>query len=343
MNIPFVSSTKRYIDQEKPDIKRNESTLLILLLTTIGYFLILSISLINFLLKQEKIPYFFILYFVYGAFLLITIMVIKKIHFSGGTHLFIFCLTIVITTIGTYSPKYHTYVSLLYLYPITISIFLLGKTFYKWYSIILFTSIIIGNFFFSSLSLCENFIFFTLVAMSILSALIIKQWFDYLLDYKINSLTEIHNTTLFVLGKVAEIENQETHNHLERVSLIVEVIVRSLQLNTKYSDYISDKYIVDIKAAATLHDIGKIGIPDYILLKPEKLSLHEYEIIKTHTVIGFELINEARNRVKHKSIYDLAAEMAHYHHERWDGTGYPDGLKGTRIPLSANSICCRCI
>jgi len=84
-----------------------------------------------------------------------------------------------------------------------------------------------------------------------------------------------------------------------------------------------------------LHDIGKVGIPDSILLKPGKLSAEEYEMMKKHTIIGADTLAEVRDKYPDNRFLKLGISIARYHHERWDGTGYPEGLSGTAIPLSA--------
>lgn len=106
----------------------------------------------------------------------------------------------------------------------------------------------------------------------------------------------------------------------------------------EYNHYITENYIDDIATSSILHDIGKVGIQDSILLKPGKPTDEEFDIIKQHTIYGGDVINEIEKNIKGKSLYLLAKEIAYYHHEKWDGSGYPKGLKGKEIPLSARIV-----
>ena len=105
-----------------------------------------------------------------------------------------------------------------------------------------------------------------------------------------------------------------------------------------YDDYIRDQYIDDIYLSATLHDIGKVGIPDTILQKPGKLTEEEFEAIKKHTIYGKKVIDEITRFLEDKSIFNLAEKIAYSHHEKWNGSGYPEGLSGDNIPLSARIV-----
>ena len=105
-----------------------------------------------------------------------------------------------------------------------------------------------------------------------------------------------------------------------------------------YKDYITEKYIDDIYQSSILHDIGKVGIQDSVLLKPGKLNPEEFDIIKRHTVLGGDALAEIESQIGGRSFLILGKEIAYYHHEKWDGTGYPDGLKGEDIPLSARMV-----
>ena len=106
----------------------------------------------------------------------------------------------------------------------------------------------------------------------------------------------------------------------------------------EYSGYISDEYIKDLYRSAILHDIGKVGIPDRILLKNDKLSDTEYLKMQEHTLLGGDTIKNIETRIKIKSFLTLGREIAYSHHEKWDGSGYPKGLKGDSIPLSARIV-----
>ncbi|MCX8124598.1 MAG: PAS domain S-box protein [Spirochaetes bacterium] len=144
--------------------------------------------------------------------------------------------------------------------------------------------------------------------------------------------------TIVSLAKLAEYRNKETGMHLERIMRYVEILAYELSHHAEYKDYITQEYIRDIVNSCLLHDIGKVGVPDHILLKPGKLTDYEFEIMKQHTIIGAETIAEAERKVTGRSYLNLGKEIAFYHHERWDGSGYPKGLKGHEIPLSARIV-----
>lgn len=103
----------------------------------------------------------------------------------------------------------------------------------------------------------------------------------------------------------------------------------------KYRDYLTPKYISDLVKSAPLHDIGKVGIPDSILNKPGKLTSEEFEIIKKHCEYGTKILEIADEKLSFQSFLRIAIQLVHSHHEKWNGMGYPKGLKNDEIPLSA--------
>lgn len=137
------------------------------------------------------------------------------------------------------------------------------------------------------------------------------------------------------LVKLAESRDDNTGAHIERVGQICRLLASNLRFREKYRDYIDADYIEQITQVSPLHDIGKVGIPDHILLKPGRLSAEEYELMKTHTTIGAKTLSEVVQRFPDNRFLELAINITHFHHEKWDGTGYPLGLAGTAIPLSA--------
>lgn len=152
---------------------------------------------------------------------------------------------------------------------------------------------------------------------------------DIILKHKLKALEDHNNKTIY-LCKVSELKDKDTHNHLERVSFIVREIIIALKSHEKFSDYITSHYIKDIVISSTLHDVGERSI----LLKNGKLNESEFEIMKQHTTIGYNILKEAETSLQVKVIYKLAVELVLHHHEKWDGTGYPSALKGEQIPLS---------
>lgn len=146
----------------------------------------------------------------------------------------------------------------------------------------------------------------------------------------------IQEVSIHALARLAETRDPETGNHLHRTQEYVRTLARDLQNHPRFSAFLTERTIDALAKSAPLHDIGKVGIPDHILLKPGKLTPEEWEIMKTHAKLGSEAIEQAeRDAAKPVEFLTLAKEIAHYHHERWDGSGYPEGLRGDEIPVSA--------
>jgi len=145
------------------------------------------------------------------------------------------------------------------------------------------------------------------------------------------------DATVFALAKLAESRDPETGEHLERICRYTRILGEELSRDGPYTHLIDDYFLDDLYRSCPLHDIGKVGIPDVILLKPGRLTREEFEVMKRHTVIGAEALELA---IAHSSatFLTMAAEVARCHHERWDGKGYLAGLKGEDIPLSARIV-----
>ena len=138
------------------------------------------------------------------------------------------------------------------------------------------------------------------------------------------------------LAHLAETRDPETGNHILRTQNYVQLLASRLRSHPRFADALSDHYIELLTRSAPLHDIGKVGIPDHILLKPGKLDAAEWEIMKTHARIGAAAIEMAEADVDEPVPFlTVAKEIAHWHHEKWDGSGYPDRLAGDDIPISA--------
>jgi response regulator RpfG family c-di-GMP phosphodiesterase len=151
-------------------------------------------------------------------------------------------------------------------------------------------------------------------------------------------------TSIEALSVLAEHHDAGTGEHLTRIQEYVVLLATWLKEHSPYAGYINSRpdYIVETELASLLHDIGKIAIPKEILLKPGKLTMEEFDLVKEHTRIAAEVLDKANKTfVKHfskDSYLALARDIALYHHERWNGSGYPDGLKGEAIPLSARIV-----
>ncbi len=140
------------------------------------------------------------------------------------------------------------------------------------------------------------------------------------------------------LAKLAESRDPETGEHLERIEYYTRILAERLAESGPYQGQINRSYIEYVSRSSILHDIGKVGIPDSVLLKPGRLTPEEFEIMKTHAVIGADALDDAANRSQYCDFLLTAAEIARSHHERYDGTGYPNQLKQQQIPLSARIV-----
>ncbi len=147
----------------------------------------------------------------------------------------------------------------------------------------------------------------------------------------------IQEISIRALARLAEIRDPETGNHLRRTQGYIRALANHLKAHPRFADALQDATVIEVLVkSAPLHDIGKVGIPDHILLKPGKLTPEEWGIMKTHARLGFEAIEQAeRDAEQPVAFLAVAKEIAHYHHEKWDGSGYPEGLAGEAIPLSA--------
>lgn len=146
----------------------------------------------------------------------------------------------------------------------------------------------------------------------------------------------IQDVTIMAMASLAETRDHETGNHIRRTQNYVRILAVQLRSHPRFQHFLDEQTIELLYKSAPLHDIGKVGIPDYILLKPGPLSVEEFEIMKTHTILGRDAIAVAEKLLDAPSSFlRLAREIANYHQEKWDGSGYPEGLAGDAIPISA--------
>ena len=147
------------------------------------------------------------------------------------------------------------------------------------------------------------------------------------------ALEDAHRNLMFVLADVVESRDPDTGGHTDRTTKYVQILIEAMQEQKLYTSKMIGWDIEDISLCAALHDVGKISIPDAIINKPAKLTEEEFEIMKEHTTAGVKIINSAISLTGERKFLKDALIFAEYHHENWDGSGYPHGLKGDEIPL----------
>ncbi len=151
-------------------------------------------------------------------------------------------------------------------------------------------------------------------------------------------LVRTRDAVIFGLAKLAESRDPDTGHHLERIALYATRLASALRRHPKYRTLVSLNFIRMIGISSALHDIGKVGVEDSILLKPGKLTDVERFRIQIHTTLGGDCIRQIEKRLGNSNFLQMAREIAFFHHERWDGEGYPHRLSGEDIPLSARIV-----
>jgi response regulator RpfG family c-di-GMP phosphodiesterase len=157
------------------------------------------------------------------------------------------------------------------------------------------------------------------------------------IEVRTKEILKTQKTTIFALGKLAETRDQTTGDHLERIRSYCVLLAQLLKYSGSGKS-ITNQFIRDLYDSSILHDIGKVGIPDSVLLKEDTLTEDEVRTIESHAVIGYDALKSASHDLGEDSFLKMAMDIALCHHERWDGSGYPKGLKGAEIPLSARIV-----
>ncbi|MBF0096794.1 MAG: response regulator [Magnetococcales bacterium] len=176
-----------------------------------------------------------------------------------------------------------------------------------------------------------------LVKARVRSQIDLKQHRDKLaelVDERTQQLAETQDITIQALATLAETRDPETGGHIKRTQSYVGILARALASLPEFAAALSPENIGLLEKSAPLHDVGKVGVPDHILLKPGKLSEEEFAVMKNHCLYGLQAMKAAQKTLGKESFLRYAAEIAGSHHEKWDGSGYPHGLCGDAIPLS---------
>jgi len=166
-----------------------------------------------------------------------------------------------------------------------------------------------------------------------------KEMLNKMVNDKIEEITKAQISTILALARLAESRDKNTGEHIERVGELCQKLSENLPLSYFVSVDQKNDFVQSIRLASSLHDIGKVGIPDSILNKPGKLTVEEFEVIKTHVEIGTKTLSKLHDEYPNNSFVRLGIEITQCHHEKWDGSGYPMGLSGLNIPLSARIMC----
>ena len=163
-----------------------------------------------------------------------------------------------------------------------------------------------------------------------------NQYLEAEVGRRTQELQAIQDVTILMLASLAETRDNETGNHIRRTQNYVRRMCEALRTHPRFAAFLDDQVIDLLYKSAPLHDIGKVGVPDRILLKPGRLTPEEFEVMKTHTTLGRDAIVRAEAQLGLQvDFLQFAKEIAYSHQEKWDGSGYPEGLKGDEIPISA--------
>lgn len=158
---------------------------------------------------------------------------------------------------------------------------------------------------------------------------------EHIVERQVEEITEAQMSTIFAMAKLTESRDDATGKHLDRVRTYCYLMANELGEMSEYALFINKRWSQIISQASVLHDIGKVGIPDRILLKKGKLTDEEMTLMKQHTIIGAKTLRDVQQIYPENIFISTGLEIAKWHHERWDGKGYPNGLKGEEIPLPA--------
>lgn len=165
-----------------------------------------------------------------------------------------------------------------------------------------------------------------------------RKGLEQMVEKQLAKITQLQQDIIITMANLIESRDGTTGEHIKRTSAYVELLVRKMQEQGVYTEELTPSYADYLKKAAPMHDIGKIAIQDMILQKPDALTPEEYQTMQRHANEGGRLIRENMGRIVNQEFVDIASDMASYHHEKWNGEGYPNHLKGKEIPLSARIL-----
>ncbi len=157
---------------------------------------------------------------------------------------------------------------------------------------------------------------------------------EKLVQAQVKQISDTQLAMIFALAKLAESRDDDTGMHLERVQVFCKRLAAKLKQRSRWSGQIDEAFVENIFHASPMHDIGKVAIPDHILLKPGKLTPEEFEVMKTHARLGADTLEAVRRKYPGNALLDMGITIAGSHHEKWNGSGYPQGLAGEAIPLA---------
>jgi putative two-component system response regulator len=161
-----------------------------------------------------------------------------------------------------------------------------------------------------------------------------NEYLEFEVAKRARDMAALQEVTILALASLAEVRDVETGNHLRRTQHYIRALARQLLDHPRFSSFLNPSVIDMLFKCAPLHDIGKVGIPDRILLKPGRYEPHEMEIMKTHPRLGYEALMQAQvASVESLEFIQIAKQIVYTHHEKWDGSGYPQGLAGDAIPI----------
>lgn len=165
-----------------------------------------------------------------------------------------------------------------------------------------------------------------------------REYYTEELKLKNNAILNMQQEFILSVAQLIESRDGTTGEHILRTRDYAEALANAMRERGLYEDILTDSYIKNLRLAASMHDIGKLAIPDRILKNVGSLTKEEFEVMKKHSELGAEIVLKIMDKIEEVDLIQLSYEVTKYHHERWDGSGYPEGLKETQIPLSARIV-----